>query len=197
MMSMMVSFLSLTSRGLAAAAAGGAGLADLALDELLDVLDALALVRLGAAQLTHHGRGLPEQIAVGARECDAVLVDLGRHALRQLEHHRVRVAERHGHGIARDLGAITDAVDLELARPAFGHALDHVGEVRAHEAVLRAVLVRIVRSQHDDLVGFGLERHAGGHRLAELALRSLDAESARLLRECDALGERYWFSSDT
>src|ERR1022692_2247025 len=51
-----------------AAAAGRAGLADLALDDLFHVLDALALVRLGGAQLAGLGGGLPDQIAIGARQ---------------------------------------------------------------------------------------------------------------------------------
>src|SRR6476659_1320112 len=94
----------------AASATRRAGLADLALDVFLDVLDALALVRLGGAQLAHLGGRLAQQIAIGARERDAVLVDLAGDALGQLEHDRVRVAERHRQRVAGDLGAVTDAV---------------------------------------------------------------------------------------
>ena len=57
-----------------------------------------------------------------------------------------------------DLGAVTDAVDLELALAALGHALDHVGEERAHEAVLGAVLARVVGALDVQLVAVDLDR---------------------------------------
>src|SRR6185295_8872225 len=85
---------------LSAATARGASLADLLLDHFFNVFDALALVRLGGAQLAHLRRRLADQIAVRAAQRDAVLVHLGADALGQLEHHRVRIAERHRHGVA-------------------------------------------------------------------------------------------------
>src|SRR5262245_56715568 len=199
------SFLKLTSTSMggsfylaaAAATARGTGLADLLLDHFLDVLHALALVRLGGAQLADLRGGLTDQIAIGAGQRQAVLVDLGGDALRQLEHHRVRIAERHRHGVAGDLGAVTDAVDLELARPAVRDALDHVGQVRAHEAVLGAVLALVVGAQHRDLVRLGLDAHPRRDRLGQLALRALDADQAGLLRQGDALRQRQNLSSDS
>src|SRR5450432_64374 len=179
-----------------AAAAGRAGLADLALDDLFHVFDALALVGLGRAQLADLGRRLPDQVAIGAGEHDAVFLDLGRDALGQLEHDRVRIAERHGHGVAGDLGAVTDAVDLELPGPAVRDAFDHVGEMRAHQTVLGPVLPRVVDAQHLDLVRFGLDRDARGDALGKLALRPLDADRAGLLRERHALRHGQYFSSD-
>jgi hypothetical protein len=92
-------------------------LADLLLDHFLDVLDALALVRLGGRSSRIFAAVWPSRFAVGARERDAVLVDLARDSLGQLEDDGVRVAERHRERVARDLGAVTDAVDLELACP--------------------------------------------------------------------------------
>src|SRR5215510_1434069 len=106
------SFLKLTSTSMfaflylaatAAATARGTGLADLLLDHFLDVLDALALVRLGGPQLADLGGRLTDEVAVGAGQRQAVLVHLGRNALRQLEHNRVRIAERHRHRVAGDL----------------------------------------------------------------------------------------------
>ena len=64
--------------------------------------------------LANLGGGLTEELAVDAGQDDDVLVDLGRDALRQVEDDRMREAERHVELLAGDLGAITDAVDLEL-----------------------------------------------------------------------------------
>src|SRR4051812_31573009 len=54
-----------------------ARLADLALDDLFQVLHALALVRLGRAEAAHLGRGLPQELAVEAAQDHQVLVHLG------------------------------------------------------------------------------------------------------------------------
>src|SRR4029079_14312572 len=75
-------------------------------------------------------------------------------------------------------------------------ALDHVGQVRAHEAVLRAVLALVVRAQDRDLVGLGLDGHTRRYVLRELALRTLDADRARLLGQGHALRQRQNLSSD-
>src|SRR5262249_7391891 len=128
-----------------------AGLADLAPDGLLDVLDALALVGLGRAEAADFGSRLAQHFAVARHEDDEVLVDLRRDALGQLVRDGVRVAERERHLLAGDLGAVTDAVDLQLALEAAGHAGDHVLHQRAHEAVASALFALVAVARHLDL----------------------------------------------
>src|SRR5205823_3007246 len=83
----------------------------------------LALVRLRRTEVADLRRDLTEELAIAARQRQDVLVDLGADRLRQIEHHRVREAEREGDLLPRHLGAITDAVDLELLLEPDGDAL--------------------------------------------------------------------------
>ena len=80
------------------------------------------------------------QRVFGARR----LVDLGRDALGQVEDHRVREAEREVNLLALHLGAEADAADLERALEARGHALGHVGEDGAGQAVEARGPARVV-----------------------------------------------------
>ena len=62
---------------------------------------------------------------------------------RDVEHHRVRVAEREDHLLALHLGAVADADDVELALEAVGHAGHGVG----HQAARQAVELRRARDR--------------------------------------------------
>src|SRR6185436_15803228 len=62
--------LSVRLSAAASATTGGSGLAGLLLDHFLGVLHALALVRLGGAQLADLGRGLAQHVPVGRGEDD-------------------------------------------------------------------------------------------------------------------------------
>src|SRR6185503_8560652 len=62
----------------------GAGLADLAVNHFLEILDALALVGLGRADVADLRRGLAELLAIDPAQDHHVLVHLGRDALGQL-----------------------------------------------------------------------------------------------------------------
>src|SRR5690606_138181 len=104
-----------------------AALALLPNDGLLGVLHALALVWLGRPIAADVGGGLPQHDQIGPREDDApVLGDLGLDALGERIAHRMREAEGQIEGLALGGGAITDAVDLQLALEAFGDPLDEV-----------------------------------------------------------------------
>src|SRR5207237_1089013 len=111
-------------------------LAGLAADALLGVLDALRLVGLRRPEIAQCGRGLAEQLAVGALERDHHLaVDLGGEPRRQPEVDRMGVAERQDDEAAARLGAVADAVDLEHAREALADARDHVADQPLGEPV--------------------------------------------------------------
>src|SRR5438093_212043 len=118
---------------------GDRRLAGLAADALLGVLDALRLVGLRRPELAQCGRGLAEQLAVGALERDHHLaVDLGGEPRRQPEMDRMGVAERQDDEAAARLGAVADAVDLEHAREALADARDHVADQPLGEPVQAA-----------------------------------------------------------
>src|SRR5438552_15685808 len=99
-------------------------LAGLAQDPLVRVPDALALVRLGLADLADVGRDLSDELAVVAADHDT-----GWH--RHLECDSVRRVDAHGvrePDLQLDLrrplrlGSVADAHDLELTREAVGNA---------------------------------------------------------------------------
>src|SRR4030095_15156501 len=116
----------------------GSRLADLAPDALVDVADALALVRLRRPQRAEVGRELPDPAAVDALDPDDhVAVDGDRETFGHGELDRMRVAEQQCELLAGRLRAIADALDLELARERRHHALHHVAHARAHEAAQR------------------------------------------------------------
>src|SRR5262245_46165532 len=95
----------------------GRRLADLAPHALVDVADALALVRLRRPQCAQVGRELSDPAAVDAFDPDDhVAVDGHREAFGHRELDRMREAEQQGELLARDLRAIADALDLELSR---------------------------------------------------------------------------------
>ena len=114
---------------------------------LAQVADALALVGLGLADLADVGGHLADLLLVDAAHDDA-----GR--LRRLELDALGcldadgVAEAEGElevAGALGSGAVADADDLELLDEALASRPDHVGDERAGEAVLGAVLALVVR----------------------------------------------------
>ena len=124
------------------------GFAGFALDELLAILDSLALVRLRRSETANFGRRLAEQLAIGAAESDDNLAfDRCRHALRQRKHHRMRIAQSHVNFLASDFGAVTDAIDIEHTAKSLAHPLRHVGDQLARQPVQRADLAVIVAAR--------------------------------------------------
>src|SRR5690606_28446901 len=129
-----------------------AGLASLAADVLVDVADALALVRLGLAPRTDVGGHLADELLV-----DAVDLDAGRlghrelDAVRRVDHHRVREPEGQlDLVLALRGGPVADADDVELLAEPLGDARDHVGDQRADEPVHRAGAPGVVLALDED-----------------------------------------------
>src|SRR5262245_20132713 len=115
-------------------------LADLSADELALVADALALVRLGRADLADLGRGLAHHLLVDALDDD---LRRRRHleldSLARLDPDRVGEADLKLEVGARERRAVAHALDLEPLFEALGDALDHVGDERARQPVQRPV----------------------------------------------------------
>ena len=172
--------------------------ADLAADELALVADALALVRLGRADAADLGGGL----------ADGLLVDAAHDHLRRRRHFeldslarrdpdRMRVADLELEVRAGHAGAVADALDLEALLEALRDSLDHVGDERAGQAVERTVGTAIRRARDGDRLALLDDRHARGHLLAELALRSVHGDAPRIDQDGDPGGNFDWLSSDS
>src|SRR6185437_8074383 len=102
-------------------------LPDLAADDLTRVANALALVRVGLAQLADVGRGLADQLLVDAGDREPRgRVDGERDAVRRRDHHGVAEPERELQRAALERDAVTDAVDLEPLLVASGDADEDV-----------------------------------------------------------------------
>src|ERR1700722_5482814 len=110
-------------------------LALLAADGLVDILDALALVGLGLAVAADHGGDLADALPVGAADRDRrrLLAD-DLHVVGDREIDVVAVAQLQHQVLALDRGAISDAVDLEIAREALRDARDHIVDEGARRA---------------------------------------------------------------
>src|SRR4051812_22516641 len=125
----------------------GSGLSGFLLQDLTRIPDTLLLVRIRLAQTTDVGGHLSDKLAVYAGYRNVrLLVDRDVDARRNIEHHRVRVAEREDHLLALQLRAVADADDVELAFEAVGDARDSIGHQTARQAVELAEL-RIVGLQ--------------------------------------------------
>jgi hypothetical protein len=160
---------------------------DLAADELALVADALALVRLRRADLADLRRRLADDLLV-----DAADDDLRRHRhlerdpLARRDAHGVREADLELEVVARECGAVADALDLQLLLEALGDALDHVRDQRARQAVERAILAALGRPRDRDRAVLLRDLHALRHFLAKLALRARHRHAARVDRDDDA-----------
>src|SRR4051812_15802596 len=116
------------------------------------VADALALVGLRRALLADVGRDLADDLLGDALDHDARgLRHLEGDALRRLDRHRVRVAQRKLEVASLELRAVADALDLERLGEADRDALDHVRDQRARQAVQGAVLGAVGRTADEQL----------------------------------------------
>src|SRR5438105_13343235 len=126
-----------------------AGLARLAADALTRVLHTLRLVRVRDTKGADLRRDLTDDFLVGARDADLLRrLEREADAGRRVDLDRMRVAERELQLLAGERRAITGAADLEIADVSGGHALDHVREQRAAQAVDRKGLLAVVLPLH-------------------------------------------------
>src|SRR4051794_23486624 len=179
---------------------GGASraLAHLPGDVLALVADALALVGLRRALLADVRGDLADELLRDPLHDDARrLRDLELDAVRRLDRHRVRVAERELEVAALEHGAVAHALDLEALLEAGRHALDHVRHERAGEAVERAVLGAVGRARDDELAVVLRDVDVARHALGELAARAADPHELWLDRDQHAVGDRDGLSADS
>src|SRR5262249_4164126 len=166
-------------------------LSRLLLQHFARIADAFLLVRIRLAEAADVGGHLADQLPIHPGHRDVrLLVDRDVESLRDVEHDRMRVAEREDDLLALQLGAVADADDVELLLEAFGDAEDRVGDEAAREPVELAQL-RIRRRRLGDEMAVGdREVDAGRMRLAQLALRPLAFARAVVPLHGDALRYR-------
>src|SRR3990172_480977 len=162
------------------AALGRASLAFLAPDLLLGVLDALPLVGLGQAQVTHLRGGEADEVLVDAAHGDARLlrVHVRGHALGERERDGVRVAEDEVQLLPLRLGLEADPVDLQRPLVPLHHALDGVLDQGAGEAVQPLRETSVVGARDLDLLADDLDLDLRVVREVHLPLRTLDLDVA-------------------
>src|SRR6478752_3135312 len=152
-------------------------LSDLALDDLAGVPHALALVRVGFAELADVRGDLADLLLVDAldpeldRRFDHEADPGGR-----LDRHRVRVAE--GELEVRTLGGdpVADPDDFHRLGVALGDANDHIVDQRAGQAVPGPSVTLVVRPGDHDLGAVLGDRDRLDHGVLQRALRSLDGD---------------------
>src|SRR5215207_4321491 len=149
-------------------------LAFLAEDELVRILHALALVGLRAAEVADLGGGLADLLLVDAGDDDLRRLrgrdrDAGRDRIIDV----VAVAERQLQGLAGDLGAVADAIDLELLLETLGDAVDEALHLGAGHAPLGAGALRLVARRDADSAVLHGDGHLLGDEEAQLALGAL------------------------
>src|SRR5581483_4250472 len=122
-------------------------LSGLAPDDFALVAHALALVGLGLADLADVGGGLADLLLVDARDDEPGRgLDRERDAVRRRYDDGVAEAEGELQVAALGLHAVAGADYLERLGVALRHALHHVGDERAGEAVPRLGVALVVRA---------------------------------------------------
>src|SRR5207253_187157 len=116
-----------------------------------------------------------------------LLVDGDINPGRNVEGHDMRVAEGENHLLALELRAVADADDVEVLAEAFGDTADRVRHQAAREAVELAELLVLTQRARVQLIAVDLESDTRRQRLAQLALRALHFDHARLNVNLDAL----------
>src|SRR3954468_8347658 len=173
-----------------------ARLSSLLLQHFAGVADALLLVGIRLAQTSNVRGHLSDRLAIDAGHRDVrLLVDGDVDSRRNVEHHRVRVAQREHHLLPSDFGTVPDADDVEVLAEAFGDTAHRVGHQAAGEAVELPELRILAQRPRVELISLHLESDTGRQQLPQLPLRPLDFHSARLRVNLDALRDRDWFFS--
>src|ERR1051326_6911085 len=172
-------------------------LADLLLQPFARVAHTLLLVWIGRTQSPHFRRHLSYLLAVNPAHSHLRLFGINghRHPSRQGVLNRVRIAQReHDRVLALQLGAITNAHDLQFAVPAFRHPFHGVVHQRARQSVNGSVIVILAGDL--DVTILLLQLHALGQMRLHLSFGSLDHYGVSLHFKLHSLRERNRLFSD-
>ena len=117
-------------------------------------------------------------------------------ALRRLDRHGVRVAERQLEVAALQQRAVADALDLKRLGEAGGDALDHVGDQRARQPMQGPVLGAVGRARDEQVAVLLDDLDGAVLALLEVASRPVHAYDLRLHRDGDGRGDGDGLSTD-
>src|SRR5256885_1772277 len=164
-------------------------------DDLVGVLDAFALVRIGLAQRADLRCCLSDLLLVDAGHGDVsgLAVDGDVDALRDREADRMGVSQLEHHFLPFHLGAIADADDVELAFEALSDTEDVVGDECAHESMRRARPSFVIAARERDDVVLDLHVDAGDDGGGERAFRPFHDDAGFVLLDLDAFRQRNRF----
>src|SRR5512145_1158931 len=165
-----------------------ARLSRLLLEHFARVPDPLLLIGIGLAEAPDVRRDLSDLLPVDPGYGDVrLLVDRDVDALRDIEHDRVRIAQRKDDLLALQLRTIPDADDVEVLPEALGHAANGVRDQTARQSVKLAERGVLLERPCLEVITVHLEPDARRQRLPQLALRSLDFHRTGLNVDLDTL----------
>src|SRR5215469_5631463 len=173
-------------------------LSDLAADLLARVTHALALVRVGLAELADFRGDLADLLLVDPLDDEP---GRGLHPQRDPvwrgDRHRVAVTERELHPAALGLDPVADPDDLQGLAVPLGHAGHHVGDQGARKPVQRTDRAVVVGPGHGDHAVGLIDLDGLGDLERELALGPANRHLAPVDRDIDARRDRYRKPSDS
>ena len=151
------------------------GLTQLAADVLANIVDTLALVRLGRTMAADLSGDLTDLLLVDTLDVHVGVVgNLEGDALGSLDDHGVREAQGELEVLALLLHAVADAGELELLLEALGNANNHVVDEGAGEAVAGTGLTLVVGTGNGEDVVLDVDGELLKNIELELALGALD-----------------------
>src|SRR3972149_5251608 len=162
----------------------------LAADDLIRVLDALALVGLGGADRADIGGHLADQFLVDAGDDDlGRLRHLEGDPVDRLDLHRVGVPDQQLEALAGGGGAVADAHHVELAAESLRDSDHHVAQQRPAEAMESLGVAGIVAAGDVDHSLTAGERHAFREGARQSPARPFDGHRGAVDGDIDPTGE--------
>src|SRR5215471_14957915 len=117
-------------------------------------------------------------------------------AVRQREHHRMRVAQRQGDRLTLDLRSVADADDVELSLEAVLDAVHHVRHQRAGQTVQRADPAIVAGAGDHELIVLELRAEPRRDGLRQLALGPFGAHGGAVDLDLHSLRDGDGLSAD-
>ena len=149
------------------------GLTQLAADVLANVVDTLALVRLGRTMAADLSGDLTDLLLVDTLDVHVGVVgNLEGDALGSLDDHGVREAQGELEVLALLLHAVTDAGELELLLEALGNANNHVVDERTSQTMQGSVKLILRRTCYRNNIAFHCDFHIFVKLTRELTFRT-------------------------
>ena len=145
----------------------------LAADDLVDVFNALALIRLRRLLASYLRRKFAHHLLVDSLDDNFVLC--GNHdcdTLRRVHINLMRKADVQNERFPLQRRSVADTVDFKLLDIALCHAVNHVLDQRTRKAMKRAVLLLVRAARNKDFPVFDADLHIRMKMLRKHSLRA-------------------------